>query len=104
VEELYKLAACLLSWFVTLHPFLDGNGRLGKLLANFILSGVTPFPIPFYVEDGVHSREVYVAALMAARDYSDPRMTWFRPPCDLLALIIEVAWLTWRNLKKRVES
>ena len=42
-----------------------------NLLANFVLSAITPFPVPAYTEDGIRSRRTYIDAIMAARNLSD---------------------------------
>ena len=59
-KSLHNLAALLFVQLVTVHPFDDGNGRVFRLLANHVLSAVTPFPIPAYVEDGIRTRRTCV--------------------------------------------
>ena len=82
---------------VTLHPFDDGNGRLCRLLADHVLSAVFPFPIPALLDGSERRREVWLEALMNARDLSDPKLTRTRAPSDYAALLIECAWLSWRD-------
>ena len=41
---LFKCAARLMFDFVDAHPFSNGNGRMCRLLANYVLSLITPFP------------------------------------------------------------
>lgn len=36
-DEAILMAAAAHAWFVTIHPFIDGNGRVGRLLLNLIL-------------------------------------------------------------------
>lgn len=45
--------------FVTIHPFSDGNGRMGRLLMNFILDR-SGFPM---IDISVENREQYIEAL-----------------------------------------
>jgi len=63
--------------FETIHPFLDGNGRLGRLLLVFFLVARDRLPAPLlylssYLE---RNRQGYYEALQAVRDANDP-MPW----------------------------
>lgn len=66
--------ALLHSQFETLHPFLDGNGRLGRLLLVFFLvaRGRLPAPLLYLSADIERRREEYYDALQAVREKGDP--------------------------------
>lgn len=74
------LSAALLHYqFETLHPFLDGNGRLGRLLIIFYLIARNRLPSPLlylspYLED---RRDEYFACLQGVRERGDFD-TWLR--------------------------
>ncbi|HEU4392502.1 MAG TPA: Fic family protein [Solirubrobacterales bacterium] len=66
--------ALLHSQFETIHPFLDGNGRLGRLLLVFFLVARGRLRVPLlylsaYVE---RHRDAYYDALQAIRETGDP--------------------------------
>lgn len=66
--------ALLHSQFETIHPFLDGNGRLGRLLLVFFLIARGRLTVPLlylsaYLE---RQRQGYYDALQAIRDTGDP--------------------------------
>lgn len=72
-------AALLHYQFETLHPFLDGNGRLGRLLIiyHLVTSGRLPAPLLYlspYLED---RRDEYFACLQGVRERGDFD-TWLR--------------------------
>ena len=52
VPYIFKCAAWLLFTVVDIHPFVDGNGRLCRLLANYVLSLITPFSVNAYSPSG----------------------------------------------------
>ena len=62
--------ALLHSQFETIHPFLDGNGRLGRLLITFYLcqQGVLQRPLLYLSAYFKEHREEYYARLQAVRD------------------------------------
>lgn len=65
--------ALLHAQFETIHPFLDGNGRLGRLMLVFFLVARERMPGPLlylsaYLE---RNRETYYAALQALREEGD---------------------------------
>ncbi len=66
--------ALLHSQFETIHPFLDGNGRLGRLLLVFFLvaRGRLPAPLLYLSADIERRRQEYYAALQAMRESGDP--------------------------------
>lgn len=59
-----EIAAQFHKHFIFLHPFRDGNGRLGRLLSNFILQKLGN---PMLIIDKA-DREKYINALKSCRD------------------------------------
>lgn len=100
---LYNLAALVFVQLISIHPFEDGNGRMLRLLTNFVLSAITPFAIPAYIEDGIRSRQTYIDAIMAARNLAEAMLTRVTPPEDLSALFIECAWQSWQEFTRLLD-
>ena len=59
--------------FETIHPFLDGNGRLGRLLIVFLLvtRGRLPAPLLYISPYFEHRRDTYYEALQGVRERGD---------------------------------
>lgn len=59
--------------FETIHPFLDGNGRIGRLLITFLLTerGVLSRPVLYLSHYFKRRREEYYQQLQAVRDAGD---------------------------------
>lgn len=75
------LVACALLHyqFETLHPFLDGNGRLGRLLIVLFLvqKGHLPVPLLYMSTFFEHHKDEYYDALQGVRERGDIQ-TWLR--------------------------
>lgn len=54
-----KIVSYFHCWFETIHPFADGNGRVGRMLLNYLLIGNNLPPIVLFEND----REEYYLAL-----------------------------------------
>ena len=59
--------------FETIHPFLDGNGRIGRLLITFLLTerGVLQRPVLYLSHWFRQRRQEYYDRLQAVRDHGD---------------------------------
>lgn len=75
--------------FETIHPFLDGNGRVGRLLITFLLTerGVLHKPVLYLSHYFKQHRQVYYEHLQAVRD----RGAWEEWLSFFLRGVIEVA-------------
>ena len=98
VTYVIKCAAWLLFHFVDTHPFIDGNGRTCRLLGNYILSLVTPFPVSVYSDASTNCRRDYVDAIVKCRE--NPK----EGPSELAAMMVEGLWVGWKRWKELVES
>jgi len=65
--------ALLHAQFETIHPFLDGNGRLGRLMLVFFLvaRGRLPAPLLYLSAHLDENRDAYYASLQAIREKGD---------------------------------
>lgn len=95
-KKLYKLSGMLLFKVLDDHPFGDGNGRLARLLSNYTLSLITPFPTPMFGLFGPSTREEYVCALIEARENNNI-------PSTLTALIVESSYYAWKKFTEVVD-
>jgi fido (protein-threonine AMPylation protein) len=77
--DVFCLAAFAQFHFVDIHPFVDGNGRICRLISKRILDAVLPFPPPMFT-----NRDKYLASLQSARS-KDP----LDAPEDLARLLLE---------------
>ena len=75
--------------FETIHPFLDGNGRVGRLLITFLLTecGVLHKPVLYLSHYFKQHRQAYYEHLQAVRE----RGTWEAWLAFFLRGVIEVA-------------
>jgi Fic family protein len=75
--------------FETIHPFLDGNGRVGRLLITFLLTerGVLHKPVLYLSHYFKQHRQAYYEHLQAVRDQGD----WEAWLAFFLQGVIEVA-------------
>ena len=126
------LAAWLLFKVVDVHPFIDGNGRMCRLLANRVLAMIFPFPVPIYAaavgtEDPstidvemklvVECHALHLLPRVQSVMITDLRRLYLvllevcrpRPavkdqPIELCALLVENGWYHWRHALASVPS
>ncbi|CAG8837312.1 27394_t:CDS:2, partial [Gigaspora margarita] len=69
LEEAIKYGACFLAYFLLIHPFINGNGRVVRLLLSYLLSRFTAVPLSLYI--GTKTRDIYLQCLREAQRYQE---------------------------------
>lgn len=85
LDQTIKWAEWSLVFFLALHPYSDGNGRIGRLLCDYVLSSFFPFSIPAFNT----SREAYLITLIRTQSC----------PCNTSTL----SCLTYREMFEKVK-
>jgi hypothetical protein len=93
IYNMFKICGFLLFELLDLHPFSNGNGRLCRVLCDYILSSMTPFPTPIYNGWSESKKDDYFKALVDARKPESPRH-----PTILTTMIIESNYYAWKKL------
>lgn len=111
LQQIFQSAAKFLFIFLQLHPFSDGNGRLGRLLCSYFLELICPFPSSIYNVYSPTEKSDYVKVLVAAREGIDFNVTlnnksegldffgklYDHDESNMTALIIESNWFSWKK-------
>jgi fido (protein-threonine AMPylation protein) len=98
ITKLFKLAAWLLHSVISLHPFSDGNGRLCRLLASYVLTLICPFPSPI---ENISTNTDFLDAIIKGRDSKTAQGQ--ANLGDLTALIIESTWKAYQTFWERLK-
>jgi Fic family protein len=87
--------------FETIHPFLDGNGRTGRLLVTFYLcqQGILEKPVLYLSEYFMRHREAYFDGIEAYHNKGD-LVPWLNFFLEGVATVAERAIETARNIEK----
>ena len=95
---LFKTCALMHFELLDLHPFSDGNRRLGLILCSYLLSTFTPFPTPVYNVWTDSCKDDYKQALVDARKDKQ------RHPKALTTMIIECNYHGWKRFFKTLDE
>lgn len=60
-----KIVATFLTEFLQIHPFTNGNGRVGRLLISWLIADISVVPVPLLVNQT--KRDIYLECLRDAR-------------------------------------
>ena len=117
LQNIFQSAAKFLFIFLQLHPFADGNGRLGRLLCSHFLGLICPFPSSIYNVYSETEKSDYVKVLVKARNGIDfnKKLTTRQEglelygkllehdESELASLIIESNYCSWKKFFADVE-
>ncbi|CAG8672362.1 5645_t:CDS:1 [Ambispora leptoticha] len=90
LDEAIKFGACFLTHFLYIHPFMNGNGRVARVLLSYLLSKFTVVPLSLYT--GTRTRDLYLQCLRESR-YHEPFL-----PNALATFILENVYMTSYNI------
>ncbi len=95
-------AALMHAQFETIHPFLDGNGRTGRLLTTFYLCklGILERPVLYLSEYFLNNQQSYYNALSSYHTEGSDGPQWLRFFFDGVAQIAQEAIETSKNITR----
>ena len=96
--SIVKLAATLFCEFVAVHPFSDGNGRIGRILVAHVLQTITPFLVtPGVGSNHKDSRKLFLDCVTQTTKDTACNFLHLAPASDFAALLLHALWQNWRS-------
>jgi hypothetical protein len=96
---LIKFAAWVWSNFLFIHPFGNGNGRMARLMVQFVLNFICPFPVPI-----VGTRDMYLRCIEHDQQLRMNSKNDLNPPTALAHLILVSVWTSWQKWSEWVRT
>lgn len=91
--NVFALAAYVSFHLAEIHPFYDGNGRISRFTAKYILDSVCPLPIPMF-----RNRESYIEELILGEGLG------INAPLPLLILLLKEGIRIYEDILKDYSS
>lgn len=104
--DILEKAAIISIAFIDIHPFRDGNGRMMRIIVNWILTKIGGYPFVISLRSNILNHKKYIAAIRSCVDDKEPFIIKTLDPfIDFIAKRCQLSWKQFEiNLLKSKQT